>query len=125
MIQKVFNRYEKKYLLDQKTYEVLKKERDVYMAEDSTYFLEIKKKYNGLVNKRRIPLSREEAKKYLEEGDAPKETGQIYREVDYFFTHYGIRPKSYIAYDRLQCLERTTRISALPLMWQSAAAPII
>ena len=101
MIQKVFNRYEKKYLLDQKTYEVFKKELDVYMAEDSTYFFEIKKKYNGLVNKRRIPLSREEAKKYLEEGDAPKETGQIYREVDYFFTHYGIRPKRYIAYDRL------------------------
>lgn len=25
MIQKVFNRYEKKYLLDQKTYEVFKK----------------------------------------------------------------------------------------------------
>ncbi|WP_243098654.1 VTC domain-containing protein [Roseburia sp. AM51-8] len=48
-----------------------------------------------------MPLSREEAKKYLEEGDAPKETGQIYREVDYFFTHYGIRPKRYIAYDRL------------------------
>lgn len=43
MIQKVFNRYEKKYLLDQKTYEVFKKELDVYMAEDSTYFLEIKK----------------------------------------------------------------------------------
>lgn len=101
MIQKVFNRYEKKYLLDQKTYEVFKKELDVYMAEDSTYFFEIKKKYNGLVNKRRIPLSREEAKKYLEEGDAPKETGQIYREVDYFFTHYGIRPKRNIAYDRL------------------------
>ena len=36
MIQKVFNRYEKKYLLDQKTYEVFKKELDVYMAEDST-----------------------------------------------------------------------------------------
>lgn len=43
MIQKVFNRYEKKYLLDQKTYEVFKKELDVYMAEDSTYFLEIRK----------------------------------------------------------------------------------
>ena len=75
-------------------------------TEDSTYFLEIKKKYNGLVNKRRIPLSREEAKKYLEEGDAPKETGQIYREVDYFFTHYGIRPKRYIAYDRLAMFGR-------------------
>lgn len=95
------------------------------MAEDSTYFLEIKKKYNGLVNKRRIPLSREEAKKYLEEGDAPKETGQIYREVDYFFTHYGIRQSAISLMTGWQCLERTTRISALPLMWRSAAAPII
>ena len=95
------------------------------MAEDSTYFLEIKKKYNGLVNKRRIPLSREEAKKYLEEGDVPKETGQIYREVDYFFTHYGIRQSAISLMTGWQCLERTTRIYALPLMWRSAAAPII
>ena len=28
-------------------------------TEDSTYFLEIKKKYNGLVNKGRLPVSRE------------------------------------------------------------------
>lgn len=125
MIQKVFNRYEKKYLLDQKTYEVFKKELDVYMAEDSTYFFEIKKKYNGLVNKRRIPLSREEAKKYLEEGDAPKETGQIYREVDYFLPIMGSDQSAISLMTGWQCLERTTRISALPLMWRSAAAPII
>lgn len=145
MIQKVFNRYEKKYLLDEKTYQAFKKELDLYMqedaygwhtirniyfdtaddalirtsiekpkykekfrvrcygqpTEDTTYFLEIKKKYDGLVNKRRIPLSKDEAMQYLNEGKEPGEAGQIYREVDYFFTHYHILPKRYIAYDRL------------------------
>lgn len=125
MIQKVFNRYEKKYLLDQKTYEVFKKELDVYMAEDSTYFLEIKKKYNGLVNKRRIPLSREEAKKYLEEGDAPKKPVRSIGKWITFLPIMGSDQSAISLMTGWQCLERTTRISALPLMWRSAAAPII
>ena len=33
-IQKVFNRYEKKFLLDEKTYNEFKKELDEYMSED-------------------------------------------------------------------------------------------
>ena len=33
-IQKVFNRYEKKFLLDEKTYMAFKKELDEYMLED-------------------------------------------------------------------------------------------
>lgn len=146
MIQKVFNRYEKKYLLDPETYEMFKKELDSYMTEDaygwhtirniyfdtddnqlirtsiekpkykekfrvrcygepeedSQCFLEIKKKYNGIVNKRRIDMPLKEARAYLQHGEKPQnEQGQIFREIDYFMERYEIAPKRYIAYDRL------------------------
>lgn len=125
MIQKVFNRYEKKYLLDQKTYEVFKKELDVYMAEDSTYFLEIKKKYNGLVNKRRIPLSREEAKSIWKKEMRQK---KLVRSIGKWITFLPIMEFDQNDISLMtgwQCSERTTRTSALPLISRSAAVPII
>ena len=140
-IQKVFNRYEKKFLLDEKTYMAFKKELDEYMLEDEyglhtirniyydtptdelirtsiegpkykekfrvrcygrpTYdsmcFLEIKKKYKGLVNKRRVAIPMEEAEQYLIEGKLPSNPNQIFKEIDYFFSHYTLEPKRYIA----------------------------
>ena len=69
--------------------------------KDSTVFLEIKKKYKGIVYKRRIAMTLQEAKDYLEKGIAPKEQGQIFREIDYMLHYYeGIAPKLYLAYDR-------------------------
>ena len=143
--QKVFNRYEKKYLLDNETYKRFKSELDQYMTEDEyglhtirniyfdtmdnelirtsiekpkykekfrircygepkeqgKYFLEIKKKYNGLVNKRRIILPIEQAIDYIENGITPQKSGQIFNEIDYFLNHYELYPKRYIAYDRI------------------------
>ena len=110
MIQKVFNRYEKKYMLTRKQYEAIRQRMEPYMEKDqyglhtirniyydteddelirtslekpkykekfrvrcygepnaeSDYFLEIKKKYKGIVNKRRIVMKPQEAKAYLE-----------------------------------------------------------
>lgn len=144
-IQKVFNRYEKKFLIDGMTYLEFKKELDEYMEEDEyglhtirniyydtyddelirtsiegpkykekfrircygkpTYdsmcFLEIKKKYKGLVNKRRVAIPMEEAERYLIDGIMPTNPNQIFKEIDYFFNHYELEPKRYIAYDRL------------------------
>ncbi len=145
MVQKVFNRYEKKYLLDPQTYAAFKAELDGYMTEDkygvhnirnvyfdtedyelirksidkpvykekfrircygqptaeSECFLEIKKKYKGLVNKRRIVLHMDEAEAYLNEGRLPGYQGQIFKEIEYFFQMYKLAPRRYIAYDRL------------------------
>ena len=68
---------------------------------ESDYFLEIKKKYKGIVNKRRIVMKPQEAKAYLENGEKPREQSQIFREVDYVWNHYQLIPKIYLAYDRI------------------------
>lgn len=66
-------------------------------------FVEIKKKYNGIVYKRRIELPLWEAEDYLERRIAPKTpvNPQILKEIDYFLSFYHPGKKMYIAYDRL------------------------
>lgn len=67
---------------------------------DDKVFLEIKKKYKGVVYKRRISLKYEEALRYLEQGIKPEKDSQILREIDYFIKFYQPKPKLYLAYDR-------------------------
>ncbi len=145
MVQKVFNRYEKKYLMDAQTYAAFWEDLSAYMTmdrfglhnirnvyfdtadyelirtsiekppykekfrircygqptHDSECFLEIKKKYKGLVNKRRIVLTMDEADAYLNEHRLPGYQGQIFQEIEYFFEKYNLAPRRYIAYDRI------------------------
>lgn len=70
-------------------------------GENDTAFLEIKKKYDGIVYKRRILLPLKEARNYLEHGIKPSMDSQILREIDYFISHYHPVKKLYIAYDRI------------------------
>mgnify|MGYP003253127354 CR=1 FL=1 len=67
--------------------------------EDET-FVEIKKKYDGIVYKRRIELPFEESTKYLDHGISPSKVNQIKKEIDYFVSYYEPVKKMYIAYDR-------------------------
>ena len=69
--------------------------------EDSKVYLEIKKKYDGIVYKRRISLTLAEAEAYLNEGMRPEKDSQILREIDYFISFYQPKPKIYLAYDRI------------------------
>lgn len=69
--------------------------------QDSEVFLEIKKKYNGIVNKRRIVFGLEEAYEYLNEHKRPEKESQILNELDYFLSHYELHPKVYLAYERI------------------------
>lgn len=67
--------------------------------EDSKVFIELKKKYDGIVYKRRINMPMGEAVDYIA-GEASR-NGQIENEIDYFLEMYdGISPYMYIAYDR-------------------------
>ena len=59
--------------------------------EDSEVFLELKKKYNGVVYKRRAVMTLREAEEYLEQGVRPFDS-QILRELDWTMKRYG-RPK--------------------------------
>lgn len=64
-------------------------------------FLELKKKYDGTVYKRRISLTLEEAENYLEHGIKPLVKSQILGEIDYFINLYKPEKKVFIAYDRV------------------------
>ena len=64
-------------------------------------FVELKKKYNGVVYKRRISLPEGEAMHYLCDAAVGRLPGQIGREIDYFRTFYkDLRPAVFISYDR-------------------------
>ena len=69
--------------------------------DDSTVFLELKKKYDGVVYKRRISLKYEEAINYLEKGIYPKKDSQILREIDYFVKRHNLTNRTYLRYERL------------------------
>lgn len=71
------------------------------VSSGDTVFLELKKKYRGVVYKRRIELSEAEAMAYMA-GSAPLPfDSQIGREIDYFRSFYArIRPAVYLCYDR-------------------------
>ena len=65
-------------------------------------FLEMKKKYKGVVYKRRVAMTVEAAQSYMADPDAKLDAGQIGREIDYFKTFYSqLRPSVYLCYERL------------------------
>jgi hypothetical protein len=73
-------------------------------APDADVFVEIKKKVNGLVNKRRSGMKLFEAYSFLKSGIAPERRGdlnpQVISEISYFRKIYPLRPAVYLAYDR-------------------------
>ncbi len=77
---------------------------------ETKVFLEIKKKYRGIVNKRRTKLRLDEAYEFAATGDAPevKEymNGQVLKELTYFLKCYKLKPKLYLAYDRIAYFEK-------------------
>lgn len=138
MVQNVFNRVEKKYLINERQYQELLDyihpymvtdphgnysicniyfdtenfdfikqsiEKPIYKEKirlrsygiptlDSEVFLEIKKKYQKVVNKRRITLPLREAYQYI------RNETQIEKEISYIFQRYDLKPMMFIAYDR-------------------------
>ncbi len=67
---------------------------------DTKVYVELKKKFESVVYKRRMEMRFEDARKYLYYGIAPKEQGQIFSELDYTIRRYGLRAMAYIAYER-------------------------
>jgi hypothetical protein len=152
MAIEVFNRYETKFLMDTKAYNLLideiskRMEPDSYSNGNKFYticnvyydiddnrlirdslskpaykeklrlrsygvpdkskpvYMEIKKKYNGIVNKRRCSLSIGDAKELIDSHTYPdiKEytNEQVLNEIYYFTDNYKVSPKVFIAYDR-------------------------
>ena len=78
---------------------------------DSKVFLEIKKKCNGIVNKRRSVFRLDEAYRFLSSGIVPKAKDymnmQVVNELAYFLKIYDLKPRLYLAYDRIAFFEKT------------------
>lgn len=82
--------------------------------QDKVY-VEIKKKYKGVVNKRRTGMILSDAYDYLNYGiypDFEQEVNQsminrqVFTEIDYFKNYYQIEPKVYISYLRKAYFDR-------------------
>lgn len=155
----VFNRYEKKYMISDKTYHIIKPfldkhmeadehsqgsdfyticniyydtedneiirksiERPLYkeklrlrsygiMGQQDKVYLEIKKKFEGCVNKRRTSIILEDAYRYLERKQKPEikgsMDGQILSEIDYLVQRYPtLHPVVFLSYDRKAMFDR-------------------
>ncbi len=145
MAQSIFQRIEKKFLLDEAQYQAFREEISGFTKPDAfptcniynlyfdtpdfriirkslekpaykeklrlrTYgvataetpsFIELKKKYRGVVYKRRMELPYGASMSYLS-GEEPPQPTQISREVDYFLAMYPrLAPAMMIAYDRI------------------------
>lgn len=149
--QMVFERYEIKYLLDERQKEKVLRAMEPYMAPDrfgrstirniyydtddyrlirkslekpvykeklrmrsyrqsraeDSVFVELKKKYQDTVYKRRIELPEGRASEYLTgKGKAPVRT-QITDEIDYFLTFYQtLAPRVFLSYEREAYFDR-------------------
>lgn len=149
----VFNRYEKKYIINDEIYRLIKPQLEEYLVVDAhsrngdfyticniyydtpdneiirksierpaykeklrlrsygvvgpkdKVYLEIKKKFNGCVNKRRTSITLEEACRYLETKQKPEPlnqmNAQILNEIDFMVHRYeNLRPALFLSYDR-------------------------
>jgi hypothetical protein len=158
MAIEVFNRYEKKFLMDAETFSWLSEKLKEHMRPDKfnaggklynianiyydtpndelirasiegpvykeklrlrsygvpeledEVFLEIKKKYKGMVNKRRTRLKLREAYDFVDKGikpeDAPYINKQVLAEIEYFLKTYSLVPKVYLTYDRMAFFDK-------------------
>ena len=71
------------------------------MQEGTDVFLEMKKKYMGVVYKRRIRIGQEQALAFMNRTASLPQDSQIGRELTYFRDFYGtLAPRVYLSYDR-------------------------
>ena len=85
---------------------------------NSKVFVEIKKKYNKVVNKRRISLKLSDAYNLVENNVLPEikddyQNKQILSELEFFINQYDLEKSIYLAYDRIamKCLTEDFRLT--------------
>lgn len=68
---------------------------------ESTVFVELKRKYDHVVYKRRVGLAEKDAMRWISSGRRAGEETQRDKEIDYFLGYYqGLKPALYLSYDR-------------------------
>lgn len=75
---------------------------------ESTAFVELKKKYKGVVYKRRVSMPYDDAYAWMTQGKTPPKTGQIVDEINWFGRYYGgVQPAAAIFYERVAYIGKT------------------
>ena len=70
-------------------------------TEESDVFIEIKKKYDAIVYKRRVSVKEKDAMNYLCKRIPLDQQNQIIHEIDYFYQFYeNLKPVVYLSYQR-------------------------
>ena len=69
-------------------------------SDESPVFLEIKKKFDDIGNKRRVTMRLKDFYHFLQTDELNGDNPQIEREIKHVFHHYDLRPTMYIAYER-------------------------
>lgn len=81
------------------------------LEKDDLVFLEMKKKYEGRINKRRVFLTYESAVNYLETGIRPTFINyldqQVFEEIDYFLKLHKAKPGAFISYKRIAMISES------------------
>ena len=71
------------------------------VSESDTVFVELKKKYDHIVYKRRVAMSETDAMAWVCGQNKCQDTSQITREINYFLGFYSpLRPKVFLSYER-------------------------
>lgn len=69
--------------------------------EDTPVYAELKKKYNGVVYKRRVSVPNDQAMHWLNQKSPSPVKSQISREIDYVLSFYRtLKPKVFLSYER-------------------------
>ncbi|GAU79077.1 polyphosphate polymerase domain-containing protein [Fusibacter sp. 3D3] len=80
---------------------------------DTKIYVEIKKKVNGIVNKRRTSVKANEAYDFMIKENQRKAQDdmnpQVIKEIDYMIKRYDLFPSMYISYDRIAYFSKTTQ----------------
>lgn len=70
-------------------------------APEGDVYVELKKKYDGVVYKRRLVMPQGQAVRCISSGVALPADSQISREIDYFCSFYqGLKPAVFLSYER-------------------------
>lgn len=78
--------------------------------KESMVYLEIKKKVDGVVGKRRIGMTLSDFNNYLKNNKLiENENIQIKKELDYYFKLYSLYKKMYLSYDREAYYQKDNR----------------